>query len=60
MKKPPLGITPKEIWREKEYESRRNHIWDAMIRYHASYTPIPKGWSEEHEFLTNEINKIRR
>ena len=58
MKKPPLGITPRNIWREKQDKERRAEIWDAMIRYHAACLPMPDNWIEEYNYLSGELSKI--
>lgn len=41
--KPPIGITPKEIWTDTRHEE----LEKAIFRYLQSHYPIPVEWIEE-------------
>lgn len=47
VKKPPLGVMPRELWNEK----RRTEIEEAVGRYIESGKPIPAEWIEEYNEL---------
>ena len=48
---PPLGLTPKTIWKTM----RKEQILDAMKRYAKEGKAIPKSWIEELEELNESI-----
>lgn len=43
VEKPPLGLTPKFIWKE----ARERDIFESMIRYTSEGKPIPDHWIHE-------------
>lgn len=52
--KPPLGIEPKWLWRER----RREDLIAAMERYAKVGVKIPQEWFDEYtELLLEKINK---
>lgn len=50
IKKPPLGIMPKNMW---DF-IRRNEIWNAIERYVMAGERIPKEWVVEYNELCKE------
>lgn len=56
--KPPLGLTPKNIWEEQVQHQRRQDIHAAMQRYIEAGKEIPNNWLEELLELNNAIGII--
>ena len=56
--KPPLGLTPKNIWEEQMQHQRRQDIHAAMQRYIEAMKDIPNNWLEELIELNSAIGII--
>lgn len=56
--KPPLGLTPKNIWEEQMQEQRRKDIHAAIQRYIEVGKDIPNDWLEELIELNNVLIEI--
>lgn len=57
--KPPLGLTPKNLWEEQMQHQRRQDIHAAMQRYIEAGKEIPNNWLEELLELNNAIGIIK-
>lgn len=53
--KPPLGVIPRKLWKEKVYSERRKELKDAMKRYVDAGLSYPKEWEEEIAFIDFNI-----
>lgn len=56
--KPPLGLTPKNIWEEQMQHQRRKDIHAAMTRYIEAGKEIPNDWLGELIGVNNVLAKI--
>ena len=56
--KPPLGLTPKNIWEEQMQHQRRQDIHAAMQRYIEAGKDIPNEWLYELAQLNLTLQKI--
>lgn len=57
--KPPLGLTPKNIWEEQMQHQRRQDIHTAMQRYIEAGKDIPNNWLRELIELNNAIGNVK-
>lgn len=57
--KPPLGLTPKNIWEEQMQHQRRQDIHAAMQRYIEAGKEIPNDWLHELLELNNAIGNVK-
>jgi len=51
-KKPPLGLMPEKIWKEKRLQS----IKAAIDRFLAAFQPVPPEWIDEYNRLNKEVH----
>lgn len=60
LKRPPLGIMPKEIYYKRVEQQRFLELCSAISRYYNAGLPIRIEWIEEYNELVikyNELNK---
>lgn len=55
VKKPPLGIMPRDIYERKMHKERADDIMEAMIRYSEAEKVVPTEWVEELVYRLMEI-----
>lgn len=53
--KPPLGVTPDNIYWEMCYRTRVADIADAIVRYVEAGKPVPVEWAKELRRLSEEM-----
>ena len=58
MKKPPIGLMPKDIFYENMQAQRQKDIKEAMLRYIEAGKDVPNEWLYELAQLNNDIQKI--